>query len=222
MLLSVLLVTCGIPGTTFADSSNQFRVPHCSPHVQRLPIYQMHNNKSNSTVVLVGPNTFATSAHGVAYGNARDIVIFLPNRTVKARIAWIDKDKDIAVLSAKSYNIRPIDAQSFDLADHEPLWNIGFPDVADGEMISFSGFKLRYNSRGLLVTSTLALHGMSGGANVRCMDDRLELVGIITNLVQNKIETKVWTDDLGVLHQKETLINKGVSLIVPMKFQKHK
>lgn len=214
--LSIMFVSCSVS----ADSSNLFRTPHCSPHVQRLPIYQMTTDRSASTAVLVGPNTYATSSHGISDGKAKDITIYLPGGVeVNAIIAWFDKDKDIATLSAKSYNIRPIDSMSFNIGPHEQVWNIGYPSMANGELMSYTGFYVRYKKGGTMVVSALGLHGMSGGATVRCIGERIELIGIITALVNHKIESIVWTDEDGILHQKETITNNGISITTPMRFQ---
>ena len=204
-----------------AEPSNQYRTPHCYPLVDSLPIYKMVADDAHSTVVLVGPNTWATSAHSVKDGKAKKITLYLPeNKKVRAKITWFNEDKDIAVLHADSNNIRPIDSLTVDLIKYEQVWNIGYPSVAGSKMLSFTGFKIRYNKNNILIASVLGLHGMSGGANVRCVDGQLELVGIITALVKHTVNMRIWTDEDGILHSDRTVTNKGITLISPIRFQK--
>jgi len=221
-VIALLLVSTAIYG----DSSNQYRTPHCSPIVRNLPIFEMTayaktgRSELRSTVVLVGPNTWATSSHGVRHGGVKKIIIYLPGRKeVKAKVTWFDKDKDIAVLYAKSNNIRPIDSMSFNLARHEQVWNIGYPGFGAGLIMSYTGFQVRHRKDGLLITSAIGFKGMSGGASVRCVDGHLELVGIITALVNHRVEIKIYTKK-GVLHTDKTVTNNGITIISPMKFQK--
>ncbi len=226
LTISVLFISCGVSAEPAAEPSNQYRTPHCSPIVRNLPIYQMTayakagRSELVSTVVLVGPNTWATSSHGIRNGEVKKITISLPTGEIEAKVTWFDKDLDIAVLHGNSYDIRPIDSMSFGIGEFEQVWNIGYPGMSDGLIMSFTGFKVRYNEQGLMVTTALGLNGMSGGATVRCVDDHLELVGIITAKVNHRIQKKIWTDKHGILHQKETLVNKGITIISPMKFQK--
>ncbi len=221
-----ILVLLLISTTLAGDSSNQFRVPHCSPIVRNLPIFQMTayaktgRAELRSTVVLVGPNTWATSAHGIRYGEVKEIIIHLPKvRDIKAKVTWYDRDKDIAVLYGHSNNIRPIDSMSYDLAQHEQVWNIGYPGFGAGLIMSYTGFQVRYKKDGLLITSAIGFQGMSGGATVRCVDGRLELVGIITALINHRVEVKIYTKK-GVIHTDKTVTNNGITIISPMKFQK--
>lgn len=184
----------------------------------------MTADTDTSSAVLVGKNLWATSAHGVMKDGkkAKKIKIYLPGgKEVTASIAFIDVGKDIATLSALSGNIRPIDAMSFNLADKEQVWNVGYAGIAAGELLSFTGFQVRYNKKAMLITTALGLHGMSGGANIRCVNGKAELVGIITALVNHKIDHKVWTDKDGVLHEKVTQTNKGITIISPIRFQKN-
>ena len=216
-IIAVLFMTT----TLFAEPSNQYRTPHCYPDVENLPIYRIIVGDLHSTVVLVGKNTWVTSAHSIDYGKTKKITIYLPgNKKIRAKITWFDDNKDVAVLDANSNNIRPIDRMTFDLIKYEQIWNIGYPAVAGGKILSFTGFQIRYNENNILVTSALGLHGMSGGANVRCVDDKLELVGIITSLVKHQTKMKIWTDEKGILHSDRTLTNKGITLISPIRFQK--
>jgi hypothetical protein len=182
----------------------------------------MNADGATSSVVLVGKDTWSTTAHGVKDGKAKKIILYLPGpREVIAKITFIDVGKDIAVLRASSRKIRPIDSMSFNLGDKEQIWNIGYAGIAGGELLSFTGFQVRYNKNAMLITTALALHGMSGGASIRCVDGRAELVGIITALVNHKVEHKIWTDEDGILHEKVTLTNKGISIISPIRFQKN-
>ena len=209
-----------------AEPTNQFRTPHCSPIVRNLPIYQIQANLGkgkehqilNSSVVLIGKNTWATASHSVAWGKSTKIKIFLPGgREVPANITWSHRSKDIAVLSASSFNIKPIGSMSFDLEQHEQVWNIGFPTVAGGDLLSFTGMFVRYNKNAMAVTTALGLSGMSGGATVRCVDGRLELVGIITATTQEAFNATVWTDDDGMLHTKHIQMNAGSTIISPIR-----
>jgi hypothetical protein len=193
--------------------------------VRNLPIYQLQADLGkkkpydilNSTVVLIGKNTWATSAHSVAWGKSDKIKIFLPGpREVIAHITWSHRGKDIAVLSAPSYDIKPINSMSFDLGQHEQVWNIGYPTVGGGDLLSFSGMFVRYNRNAMAVTTALGLSGMSGGATVRCVNEKLELVGIITAMTQEAYNVKVWTDEDGMLHSKHVQINGGSTIISPI------
>jgi len=215
----LILVMLLVSTSAFAEPSNMHRVPHCAPVIRNLPIYQITADDSHSSVVLVGKNTWATSSHSVKDGKAKKIKLYLPGpREVEAKITFINVEKDIAVLQADSRKIRPIDSMSFNLADKEQVWNIGYAGIAAGELLSFTGFQVRYNKGGMLVVSALGLHGMSGGANIRCVNGKAELVGIISSLVNHEIETKVWTDGAGILHSDRTLTNKGISIISPIRF----
>jgi len=222
LLVASFFISCISPAQ---EPSNQFRVPYCSPIVRNLPIFPLHTKLAagtkDSSVVLVGPGTWATSSHGINHGkDIEKITITLRGGiNVDAKLIWFDKAKDIATLSAKSYKIRPIDPMSYNIADLEQVWNIGYAGMANGELMSFTGFKVRYRKDALMIVNALAYGGMSGGATVRCVEGHLELVGIITALVQHAIELEVWTDKTGIIHQRRTLINSGQSIISPMKFQ---
>ena len=222
LTISVLFISCGVS----AEPTNQYRTPYCSPIVRSLPIFEMTayaktgRTELRSSVVLVGPNTWATSAHGIRYGKVKEIIIHLPKgKDIKAKITWFDKNNDIAVLYGNSDNIRPIDSMSFDLGEHEQVWNIGYPAFGRGLIMSYTGFQVRYRKDGLLVMSAIGFKGMSGGANVRCVDGRLELVGIITAMIKHRVEIKVYTKK-GVVHTDKIVTNSGISIISPMKFQK--
>lgn len=221
-----ILILLLFSATLAGESTNQFRVPHCSPIVRNLPIFEMTayaktgRAEVRSTVVLVGPNTWATSAHGVRYGEVKKIIIHLPkHKDIKAKVTWFDKDRDQAVLYGNSNNNRPIDSMSYDLAPLEQVWNIGYPGFSGGLIMSYTGFKVRYRKDGLLVTSAIGFKGMSGGATVRCVEGRVEFVGTITALVNHRVEIKTYTKK-GVLHTDKTVTNNGITIISPMKFQK--
>lgn len=221
-ILILLLISTTLAG----DATNLYRTPHCSPIVRNLPIFEMTayaktgRTELRSSVVLVGPNTWATSAHGIRFGEVKKIIIYLPGgREVKAKVNWFDKDRDIAELRGFSANIRPIDAMSYDLEQFEQVWNIGYPSFSAGLLMSYTGFQVRQRKDGLLVVSAIGFRGMSGGANVRCVEDRVELVGIITSIINHRVEVKVYTKK-GVLHTDKTVTNSGISLVAPMKFQK--
>jgi len=224
LLIALLICTPAVAHYNDAAPSNQYRTPHCSPNVRDLPIFQMRADKGKdsgrvtmSTTVLIAKNTWATSAHGIAFGKSARITIFLPGaREVEAKITWFDKGKDIAILEANSYKIKPIDSMSYDIGDHEQVWTIGYPGISDGLLMSFTGMFVRYSSNYQIVATSIGMKGMSGGALVRCVDGRAELFGIITNLVKTVVEMKIWTDGDGVLHSDRTVTNSGVSLSTPI------
>lgn len=209
---------------THSEPSNQFSPPHCATNIRKLPIHLMRADKGKgsgrvtmSSAVLIAKNTWATSAHGVANGESHRVTIFLPGaREVEARVTWFDVGKDIAILSGDSYNIRPMDSMSFDIGEHEQVWSIGYPGIYDSQLVSFTGMFVRYNDNAQIISTTLGLKGMSGGALVRCVEGRLELFGIITNLVKTVIKETVYTNKDGILHIERVLTNSGVSLSTPI------
>ena len=141
-------------------------------------------------------------------------------RQVNATISFFDVGADVAVLHAESYGIKPITAYTYDLAEKEQMWNIGYAGMAAGELMSYSGFFVRYRKDTSLVSSALALSGMSGGAAVRCVGSKLELVGVVTALMQHAVQVEVWTDpETQIVHSDKTLVNKGISIIRPLRFQ---
>lgn len=224
LLLATAIFTSAFAHQGDSEPSNQYRTPHCSPNVRELPIFQMRADKgkdsgrvSMSSVVLIAKNVWATSAHGVAAGKSHRITIFLPGaREVEAKVTWKDVGKDIAILSAESYNIKPMNSMSFNIGEHEQVWTLGYPGFSDGLLMSFTGMFIRYNKDYQIVATSLGLSGMSGGALVRCVDNRLELFGIITNKVNHQVNMKVWTDKDGILHSQKTITNSGVSLSTPI------
>ena len=204
------------------EVSKLYRAPSCNPLITELPIFpilaKQNASTKHSSVVLIGKNKWATSAHSIFDGEHTSITIFVGvEKEVQAIPTFVDLRADVAILRGASGDIKPVEPLTYDIQKFEQLWNIGFPSITNNELLSFTGMHVRYNKRGQMVTTALGLNGMSGGATFRCAGEKLEYVGVITALIKDRIDTKVHTDEDGILVKTITYTNSGISLISPLR-----
>jgi hypothetical protein len=141
----------------------------------------------------------------------------MPHRSVTAKVTLLDIQNDVAYLSAPSDGLVPIPPMTKALAEHEPVWNIGFPGIFDRRMVSYEGMFARYENDGRITVSAMGWGGMSGGATLRCNGKHVEMIGTITATKRSLLSAKFWTDEKGVVNSEKIYVNSGFTLIAPIK-----
>lgn len=217
---------------TFGAQTNLYTPPDCYADVESLPIYiisvrsavlgedgqVIKEETGRGTVWLADKNFWVTAAHVVDYGkNVTHTLIYLDtNLALAANIVYVDEERDVAILYAESGDLEPINLMSETLLKQfEPLWNVGYPGIAGNTQVSFQGMTLRVDTGGHLVSTTLALPGMSGGPQFRCEGDELQAVGVITSFTVGNAREKHYTLEDGTRVIERTVTNAGGSWSTP-------
>jgi len=187
ILAAVFISLLLFMSSSHAIPSNFFLQPTCHDDVTMLPIFQLSIKAGDQeiqygTTFLVDKDMWATAFHVVSNSTRVELkyYIVLPNGSeIEAEILQTDPISDIAILYAPSGNMKPMAQLSTITERYEPVWNIGLPRVTARAMISFEGIILSVVDDIFLQSSALAFGGMSGGPQVRCNGDKLEVVGVI-------------------------------------------
>lgn len=188
--------------SSHAIPSNLFKQPTCHDDVTTLPIFQLlttykGNDLKNGTVFLIDKDMWVTAVHVVSNNDIIELkhYIILPDDSrIEAEVIYADPVADIAILSAPSGKMKPIAKITKPIDRYEPIWNIGLPGITDNAMISFEGIILSIVDRIFLQSNALAYTGMSGGPQVRCNGDKLEVIAVIIKLTMDRFN--IITDEL--------------------------
>ena len=168
-------------------ASNFFRQPTCHDDVSTLPIFELRvkfkgEDLKHGTTFLIQKDMWATANHVVNNIDnevLKHYIIMPDGSTIEAKILKTDPINDIAILYAPSGNMVPMNLLSATLTKYEPVWNIGIPGVTNKRMISFEGIILGTINNIYLSSSAIAFSGMSGGPQVRCNGNQLEVASVI-------------------------------------------
>lgn len=209
--------------SSHAIPSNFFRPPACHDDITTLPIFQLlteYQGKSlkNGTIFLIDKNMWVTAVHVVSHDDIIDLkyYIIIPDGSrIEAEVIYANPIADIAILSAPSGKMKPLAKLSKPIEHFEPIWNIGLPGISDYDIISFEGIIMSIVNNIFLQSSAIAFTGMSGGPQVRCNGDRLEVLAVIIRLTMDRFNIIIEKLDDG------TIINHHQYMIEGSKSSPH-
>jgi hypothetical protein len=219
VLISLLLFM----SSSHAVPSNLFRNPTCHDDVTTLPIFQLSTRYEgewlkNGSIFLVDNDIWATAFHAVDHGPGIELThfIILPNGSeIEATVLQTDPVTDIAILYAPSGNMIPMAKLSKPMSQFEPIWNIGLPGISDNTMISFEGVIMSVSGNIFLMSSAVAFPAMSGGPQVRCNENTLEVVGVVIKTAMDLFRKEQ------VEHENEVIENRYYYIIHGSKSSPH-
>lgn len=131
---------------------------------------------SHASGVVVADDQVLTAAHAIDE-NFKSYVR-INDHLRSARVAMIDRAKDLAILTVRTGEIRPIPLGSENLNASATVWAVGFPR-AESKTTSSGSFKVRAENDGALHTTAPIDSGQSGGGLISCERGRHVLAGML-------------------------------------------
>lgn len=131
---------------------------------------------SHASGVVVGPNRVLTAAHAI--DEAFKSFIRIEDQFYPARVALIDRSKDLAILEVSALDVAPIALGDTDLSNSAKVWAVGFPR-AESKTTSSGSFKVKATTDGALHTTAPIDSGQSGGGLISCEHGRHVLAGML-------------------------------------------
>jgi S1-C subfamily serine protease len=131
---------------------------------------------SHASGVVVADDKVLTAAHAIDE-NFKSYVR-INDHLRSARIVMIDRSKDLAILSVRTGDIRPIPLGMENLNASATVWAVGFPR-AESKTTSSGSFKVKAENDGALHTTAPIDSGQSGGGLISCERGRHVLAGML-------------------------------------------
>lgn len=156
---------------------------------------------SNASGVIVGQGHVLTVAHALDDIGTTDVSISveIERRFRDAKAVMIDPEKDLALLSVDTADLKPASMGTKGLSELEQVWAVGFPLAL--EQRTTLGLFQRMNG-GRLYSNVHVNSGSSGGGLFRCQGGAYELVGVLRAFIAYRVGDK--------------LVNIGESTSVPV------
>lgn len=129
---------------------------------------------SYASGVVVGRNRVLTAAHAIAPETR--VYVGIDNQFRAAKIQFVDKQNDLAILVVDTGRIPPLRIASGDPALRQQVWAVGFPR-AKAKTTSAGVFQKK--SEGALHTSAPIDSGQSGGGLLLCSNGSYMLAGML-------------------------------------------
>lgn len=129
---------------------------------------------SYASGVVVGRNRVLTAAHAISPDTR--VYVGINNSFRAAKIQFIDKMNDLAILVVDTGAIRPLQIANGDPKLRQPVWAVGFPR-AQAKTTSAGIFQKKYE--GALHTSAPIDSGQSGGGLLLCRNGSYLLAGML-------------------------------------------
>lgn len=131
-------------------------------------------NNSHASGVVVSKNLVLTAAHVLE--DYADTYIEVDGELHSATVLLIDKDSDMAILSAKTDDLFPIPLGEIELDQKQAVWAVGYP-LAQARHTSTGNFNFRQAEA--LHTSAGIDSGSSGGGLLSCEKGQFVLAGML-------------------------------------------
>jgi len=129
---------------------------------------------SYASGVVVGRNRVLTAAHAIAPDT--QVYVGINNQFEIAKIQFIDKHHDLAILVVDTGAIRPLRIAKQDPQLRQQVWAVGFPR-AQAKTTSAGVFQKK--AEGALHTSAPIDSGQSGGGLLSCDNGSYQLAGML-------------------------------------------
>lgn len=155
---------------------------------------------SNASGVIVGQGQVLTVAHALDDIGTTDthVSVEIAGQFREAKVLRIDLEKDLALLSVDTADLKPANMGTKSLSELEQVWAVGFPLAL--EQRTTLGLFQRLDG-GRLYSNAHVNSGSSGGGLFRCQGGAYELVGVLRAFIAYKIG--------------DELVNIGESTSVP-------
>jgi len=199
-----------------AVPSNFFRHPTCHDDVTTLPIFELSTRYNDEhlkqgTIFLIDDDMWVTAWHAIYHdGKTLTHHIILPDGSeIEAGVLQIDETADIAILYAPSENMKPMNLSSDLLEQFEPVWNVGMASISNKIMVSFEGIIMRVVDDIFYLSTAVAFPGMSGGPQVRCNGDNLEVVAVVIKTTMDIFKQTEEVLDNGTIIKTDYYVIEG-------------
>lgn len=156
---------------------------------------------SNASGVIVGHGQVLTVAHAlddIGTSGLR-VSVEIAGHFREAKVLRIDLEKDLALLSVDTADLKPASMGTKGLSELEQVWAVGFPLAL--EQRTTLGLFQRVDG-GRLYSNVHVNSGSSGGGLFRCQGGAYELVGVLRAFIAYRIG--------------DELVNIGESTSVPV------
>ncbi len=136
-------------------------------------------DNAHGSGVVIADNLVLTAAHVITPGELVRIALEHSDYQ-NARLVAMDKQRDLALLSTRTGEVRPVMVSEHGLGEFEDVWAMGYPLALD---MAITQGRYQRHANGKLYTSAWITSGASGGGLVRCTQGVYELAGILRDYV---------------------------------------